>query len=120
MKQCTLTSQTIPETRLLDMFDEAFSKLGFSIRKEIRFSFVRLDREAMCGPMKYFVEAESNQKFARLGIRQLVTMKEQVNYDTNREYTEYTKFFLLLPDIGGTLRRSVSRFHIETIDSSDL
>jgi hypothetical protein len=106
------------ESELMPLVDSAFANINYSIRKEVRFKMLRLDRVASLGGTAYFVEAEgSSTRSFQNGIRQLLTLKDQ-RFHMRTE--ELGILLIAVPELKVGMRRTANDFGISCIDALGL
>ena len=110
------------ESEFLEIVDLAFANIGYQIKKEVSFPFVRIDRFVTNTCYSYFIEAEADKSSFANGIQQLSTIKNRGPTSNVRldEYARKGGLVLAIPECPSNMMQRAEMEGIRVLESQGL
>ena len=110
------------ESEFLEIVDLAFANIGFQIKKEVSFPFVRIDRFVTNTCYSYFIEAEADKSSFANGIQQLSALKNKspTSVVIRNEYARQGNLVLAIPECPTNMMQRAEMEGIRVLESQGL
>ncbi len=110
-------NENMDESEFLEIVDLAFANIGYQIKKEVSFPFVRIDRVVTNTCHSFVIEAEDDISSFGKGIQQLNQVARHLGYD---QYSRKSFLVLAIPDCPPNMIERARREGIRVLNSEGL